>query len=145
MAKKKSNAGRPSKFDPKYCEMLIEEMGKGFSYEAFAGIINTCIQTLYNWEKEHPEFLEAKKQAFQKSRLFWEQLAVDNIINKTDSESWEGGGSSKSRSLNSTVWIFNMKNRFGWRDKQPDEDSVNVTVNLADKLSKARARAKKVK
>lgn len=47
----------------------------------------------------------------------------------------DGGG-------NSAVWIFNMKNRFGWRDKQETEDDdantaqpvkVEVTVVSARK------------
>lgn len=41
---------------------------------------------------------------------------------------YQGG----SKSLNSTVWIFNMKNRFGWRDKQEIEQTttINGTLNL---------------
>ena len=39
---------------------------------------------------------------------------------------------------NATVWIFNMKNRFKWRDKAPEEDDestaqpVNVNINVSD-------------
>lgn len=138
--------GRPTKYKKEYCDELIEFMGKGFSYEAFAGKIGVSDVTLYEWEKTHEDFFRAKKEAFQKSRLFWESLAIENIMNKSDSwTNGNGGGESTSRSLNATVWIFNMKNRFKWRDKQPDESDVNVTVNLAERVAKARARAEKAK
>ena len=88
---KKNPGGRPSKYKEEYCDLLIQEMGRGYSYEAFAGIIGVADVTLYEWEKVHPEFSRAKKEAFQKSRVFWETLGIDNIINKTDSESYGSG------------------------------------------------------
>ena len=117
-----TSGGRPTKYKPEYCQQLIKHMEGGLSYEAFAGTVGVSKQTIYDWEVANPKFLDAKSIAFEKSRVFWEKLAVDNIINKSDSNSWEGGSESKSRSINSTIWIFNMKNRFGWRDKQPGED-----------------------
>jgi len=122
--------GRPTKYKHEYCSMLIEHMSNGLSYEAFAGVIGVCKFSLYEWEKNHEEFSDAKLIAFQKCQLFWEKLGVDHIINRSDSE--HQGGSS-SRSLNASVWIFNMKNRFKWRDKQPDE--VDVVVNNFSNMS----------
>jgi transposase-like protein len=118
--------GRPSKYKPEYCEQLIEHMEQGLSFEAFAGSIGVCKQTLYTWTEEHEEFLDAKKRATEKSRLFWEKMGIDNIINVSEFK-------GDSTSLNSAVWVFNMKNRFGWRDKQPDEH--DVVVNNFAKLS----------
>lgn len=115
--------GRPSSYDPKYCEMLIEHMEKGLSFEAFAGVVGTTKKTLYSWADKHEEFLNAKEIGTELSRIFWEKLGIDHIINRSDSE-FQGG--SSSRSLNASVWIFNMKNRFKWRDKQPDETDVVV-------------------
>lgn len=114
--------GRPTLYKPEYCELLIEHMGSGLSFEAFAGVVGVCKKTLYDWEKANPEFLHAKSEGLEKARLFWEKLGVNNIIN-------ESFGKDGSRSLNSTVWIFNMKNRFGWRDKQPDEAPDTVVNN----------------
>lgn len=128
------SAGRPTKYDKKYCEELIEHMAKGLSYEAFAGTVSVSKQTLYDWEKANPEFLDAKEIAIEKCRIFWEELGIKNIINKSDSSSWEGGSESKSRSLNSSAWIFNMKNRFGWRDKQPGEEDKIITPPSKDQL-----------
>ena len=126
--------GRPTKYDENYCQMLIDHMDQGLSFETFAAVIKVNQDTLHEWVKVHPSFSEAKKVAFNKCLLFWEKLGIDHIINTSDSESQgEGVGSSKSRSLNSAVWVFNMKNRFKWRDKQPDE--ADVVVNNVNNLS----------
>lgn len=114
---------RPTEYKPEYCELLIEHMSKGLSFEAFAGAVGVAKQTLYNWEKQFPEFLDAKAIGSGQSQIFWENLGINHVI--TRSESF-GQGVSESKSLNASVWIFNMKNRFQWRDKQADEHDVVV-------------------
>ena len=135
-----AKVGRPSKYDPKYNQMLVDHMASGLSFESFAGIISVDKDTLKEWAKVHEDFSASKKEAFEKNRLFWEKLAIDHILNKSDSE-FQGG--SSARSLNATVWIFNMKNRFPqeWRDKRDIEVTENST--LAEKINKARNKAKK--
>lgn len=108
-------AGRPSTYKPEYCEMLKDHMGKGFSYESFSAIVKSNRDTLYNWEKLFPEFSDAKKEAFEKSRLFWEDQGLKGLWEETEYD--EKGRPLKTKKLNSTVWIFNMKNRFGWMDR----------------------------
>lgn len=49
-------AGRPSKYDPKYCEEVVEVMGKGLSLTAFAGHINVDRSTIDTWREQFPEF-----------------------------------------------------------------------------------------
>jgi hypothetical protein len=114
----KKKLGRPTIYDPKYCAMVIEHMEKGFSFESFAGVVSTTKQTIYEWAEKFPEFGDAKKIAEAKCQIFWEELGMKHII--TQSESWHQGG-SKSSSLNASVWIFNMKNRFKWRDQRQIE------------------------
>ncbi len=131
MSEEKRPTGRPSKYKTEYCEQLIEHMASGLSFESFAGVIEVNVDTLHEWAKVHEEFSDAKRLAFAKNMAFWEKLGIEHIINKTDSESLgDGVSSSKSRSLNASVWIFNMKNRFKWRDRQPDETDV-VVNNLS--------------
>lgn len=129
-AVEKIKPGRKTDYKTQYCDELIDHMSKGYSYESFAGSIGVVKKTLYNWEESFLEWGEAKEIAFEKCRLFWEKLGIDHVINTSDSF---GEGQSSSRSLNSTVWIFNMKNRFKWRDKQPDE--VDTVVNNITNLS----------
>lgn len=123
--------GRPTVYDPKYCEMLIDHMAEGLSFESFGGVIGVHKDTLFQWVKKHEEFADSKKIATEKSRIFWERLAIDNLINKSDSETnSDKSGWSKSRSLNATTWIFNMKNRFGWRDKSEVQETSDVKITI---------------
>jgi len=114
------------KYDKRYCGLLIEHMSKGYSYQSFSGVLGVNPSCVDQWEAK-PEWLEAKKIAFSKCQLFWEKLGIDHVIG----ESTAGVG---SKSLNASAWIFNMKNRFGWRDKQPEEvPTININVeSLSD-------------
>ena len=133
MSKKDSKkAGRPTLYKPEYCERLIKCMSEGYSYTAFAAEIGVHRSILYDWEKLYPEWKEAKLMAEDKSLLFWEKQGIDGLYNVTE---YEDGKIVSSKSLNSTVWIFNMKNRHGWRDKSPEEnDQININLTLADRL-----------
>jgi hypothetical protein len=121
--------GRPSKYEERFCQMLTEHMASGLSYLSFAAIIDVHEDTLYEWEKVHPNFSEAKKKGFSRNRLFWEKLGVDYI---THTDSKIGDSSPK---LNSSVYIFNMKNRFPkeWREKielsGDTEKPLAITLN----------------
>ena len=122
-------SGRPTTYEDRFCDLLIDHMTKGYSFESFAAITNTCKDTLYEWVKVHPEFSDAKKRATDKSRLFWEKVGIENIVNIETMEKDESGSfTAVKKSLNSAAWIFNMKNRFkdDWKDKHETELSGNV-------------------
>lgn len=111
-------AGRPSKYKPEYCQMLIEHMAKGYLYESFAGVVETCWDTLYDWEVAHPEFLEAKKEGLAKAMLHDEQLCETGIVGTkflTDKN-----GKKVNININPTLLIFRLKNRYPkqYRDRQ---------------------------
>lgn len=97
--------GRPSLYKPEYCEKLIEHMSSGLSFETFGASIDVCRATVFNWVNEHPEFLDAKKKAFDKCQIFWEKIGVEGI--------WD----TKEKSLNTGNYVFQMKNRFKWNDR----------------------------
>jgi transposase len=122
MSDEPKKLGRPSKYKPEYCERIVEFMGKGFSVEAFAGDIMVHVDSIYEWEKVYPDFSEAKKLAFGKNRIFWENIALQHMTS-----------GDKDPKINSAIWIFNMKNRFKWRDMQEIKQEVTgnqtITVN----------------
>lgn len=131
MAKKSSKAkpepkpvGRPSKYEPKFCQMLIDHMAGGLSFESFAAVIKVNQDSLHEWVKVYTEFSEAKKVAWAQNQLFYEKMGV-------------AGMAGKIPGFNSTTWIFNMKNRFKWRDKQPEEADVIVNNNNYEKKTDA--------
>lgn len=94
--------GRPTEYKPEYCELLIEHMKRGLSFESFGAVVDCSEQTLYNWREEHPQFFESYKRGVSFSRNFWEELGLV--------------GTTEGKNFNATTWIFNMKNRFKWRD-----------------------------
>lgn len=127
----KNPIGRPSKYKPEYCQELIEHMRQGFSFESFAGLTMVNVDTLYEWTKVHQDFSDAKKTGFDLSRLFWEKIGIDNILNT--SENFGEGAGSKSQSINSTVYIFNLKNRFPkeWRDRQEIDSNIKQQIEVS--------------
>lgn len=112
--KAKSKMGRPPKYKKQFCQMLIDHMAKGFSYEGFAGKIDTHRDTLYAWEKKYPEFSDAKKKAFVKCMNFWEEMG-------------HAGTVGKLKGFQTAMWIFQMKNRFRWADRH--EHSIDESQN----------------
>jgi hypothetical protein len=98
-------AGRPSKYDPAFCDQLIAKMAEGYSFEACCGYFKIAKDTGYVWLAEHPEFADAKRLGECQGQLFYEQIAKRGMFHDKDGEK-----------LTVAVWIFIMKNRFGWRD-----------------------------
>jgi hypothetical protein len=116
---KREGEGRPTKYKKEYCKMLVEHMSKGFSFESFAGLIEVHRDTLYEWCRVHKEFSDSKMIAAGKNQLFWETAGIEGM--------WQ----DSNKKFNSTAWIFNMKNRFGWSDKKEDEDTQKIhTVKI---------------
>ncbi len=126
MTKEITKMGRPTKYKKEYCEMLIDHMAKGYGYQTFAKKANVNIDTLYEWEKKHQAFADAKKQAFAQNRYFFENVGILGMtgqLRRIKSETLDERGKVIHReyepaNFNATTWIFSMKNRFGWRDKQ---------------------------
>lgn len=129
MSDEKTNAkrpvGRPTDYDEKFCDMLVEHMGEGLSFEAFAGLIGVCKQTLFNWEKIHPEFLDSKERGIAKSLLWWEKAGIEGLWSTSEKS---GKDYSFTRTFNGGVWSANMRNRFKW-DKPSIDDSENENEN----------------
>ena len=102
--------GRPTKYDPKYCEMIIEEFAKGGHMRSFAHLIDVETKTLYNWMKEYPEFLQARKKADNAAFTFFNKISI-------------GAMTGKLKGHIPVHWIYQMKNRFPeWTSEGPKGD-----------------------
>lgn len=119
--------GRPTKYRPEMCDVVIELMSEGASKFEVAAAINVCIDTISEWQKEenNPQFSAAIKQGERLSRAWWEKHGRLNLDNKE---------------FNSTLWYMNMKNRHAWADKQdvtsggkPVQNTWNVFPVTTDK------------
>jgi DNA-binding XRE family transcriptional regulator len=109
-------AGRPTLYDPSYCDAAVEFMAQGYSKTAFAGSIGVCRDTLTEWEKHHPEFSVAIKRG-QAGRTF--QLEKDLLIARD-------GPTVTSR-------IFALKNAAPdeWKDKVETQHSGEMGVRVS--------------
>ena len=92
--------GRPTKYDPIYCDMVEEEMAKGFSLTAFAGIIGVARSIINEWMAENPEFSDAVNRAKAKCLLQWKRKSLKVADN--------GGSGGQS-----AIIIFGLKNMGG--------------------------------
>lgn len=101
-----AKAGRPTSYRPEYCGILIDHMSKGLSFETFGARIGVSRDTAFEWVHKFPEFSDAKKEAFDKCQLFWEEIGIEGIWNYPD-----------QRTLNTGNYVFQMKNRFKWNDR----------------------------
>ena len=66
-------AGRPTSYDPSYCERVIEMGREGYSVVEMAaeiGVGRNTLETL--WPAANPEFREALTEAREASQAWWE-------------------------------------------------------------------------
>jgi predicted RNase H-like HicB family nuclease len=98
--------GRPAKYTKKLCKELPEMFANGESVAEVCQQIGIARRTFYNWleDETKPEFKEAYEDGQALSEAFWMRLGRLGAAGKVD--------------INAATWIFNMKNRFGWKDKQ---------------------------
>ena len=97
----KRPVGRPSLYDPKYCEEVIA-LGKiGKSVEAIGAILGVGTKTLYNWRDQHEDFLHALDMAKEFELQWWEDIAQTHMIENKESDK-----------INATIWSRSMAARF---------------------------------
>lgn len=101
----KNPVGRPTKYKPEYCQMVVDHMAEGASLTSFAAEIEVSRATINVWMGEYPEFLESVKRAKAKCAAWWERV---------------GRSGAQGGDVNPTLVIFGLKNMAAddWRDKQ---------------------------
>jgi len=65
--------GRPTKYRPEYCDLVIEVCSEGYSLTGFAGKIGVSRATISEWMGEHPEFSKAATAAQAACAMWWEE------------------------------------------------------------------------
>lgn len=126
----KRPVGRPSLYDPAYCEQVVAHMAEGASLTSFAAEINVSRATLNVWMADHAEFLEAANAGKAKCAAWWEKVGRSIALT--------GGGPGAA-----TLAVFGMKNmgKDDWTDaSQVDHRSSDGSMtpqapvyNITDK------------
>lgn len=111
-----ADTGRPSLYDPAYCDGIVEHCKSGASITSYAAEIGVCRDTISEWAKVHDEFSASVKRA-KAAAAAWYDARGRGII----------GGESG----NATLVIFGLKNFApdDFRDIQEQKHSGEVTVN----------------
>lgn len=136
--------GRPSKYDPEYCELVVLHMSQGKALRSFGPKVNVHLDTLYEWQAAHPEFSEAIKKGRDKQYAFLEEKGLDGFFNTSITNE---DGSKVNCSLNTRVWELFMQNMFDWSRKtdikaetqtqhSADPELTKLLVDKAEKLAK---------
>lgn len=109
--------GRPTKYLPEYGERVIELMKQGASIIEVAYELNVARSTIYEWMENHKEFSDTIKRGKDFSEGWWMIQGRSNLWNKEFSP---------------TLFYMNMKNRFGWADRQ--ESNITAHIKQEDAL-----------
>lgn len=102
----KRPVGRPDHYESWMCDKAIQLMKHGASKtEVAAACDMSDLNQLNRYIENYPEFNSAIKKGLLLAEAWWQRKGRRNIGNKD---------------FNSTLWYMNMKNRYGWQDKQPE-------------------------
>jgi hypothetical protein len=120
--------GRPSDYDPKYCDMIIDYFAVDHTmlngrqvegaelpqFTAFARSIGVARSTLHKWTQEFPDFSDA----YNTARQLQEELIANNAM--------------KNR-YNAYFAQFMLKNNHGWKDKtEVDQTIQEIKIDTDD-------------
>jgi hypothetical protein len=112
--------GRPDKYEKKYCDMLIDHMSNGYSFQSFAGEISVTIKTLYNWCDTYPDFLHAMEIGRAKGLNYDEKLLTKGAL-----------GTLRGYNFNAHKW--KMANMYRWSEKV-EQTNIDITKEDTEKL-----------
>lgn len=97
----KRPVGRPSLYDPSFCDEVVELGRKGKSVEQIASILNVSLRTMYSWRDAHEDFLHALDDAKTYEQAWWEEQAAAYMVENKESDR-----------LNASLWSRSMAARF---------------------------------
>lgn len=120
--KQKHAGGRPTKYDPIYCEAVLQLGADGAGRYEMALELGIVYSTLQQWEKNYPAFAEAMRDASDLAQGWWAKQGRKGIFMGSD--------------FNANAYALQVKNRFprDWKDKHDHvvEGGITVTITSDD-------------
>lgn len=89
--------GRPTKYEASYCEEVVKMGREGKSFAQMASHFDVSRQTIDNWAKDNPQFLEALTRAKAHAQAWWEDMGMKGMVGDK---------------FNAAVWKKSMEARF---------------------------------
>ena len=108
----KQVGGRPTDYKPEYCELVVSLGKEGAGKAEMASACGVVRQTLDNWMKAHPQFLDAITRAREESLAWWEKMGRTGI--------------TMGKQFNANAYALQVFNRF------PDDWKRNPDLDLGD-------------
>jgi hypothetical protein len=93
--------GRPTLYDPAYCDEVRKLGALGKSVEQISTYLGVSLRTMYTWRDNYPEFLHALDDAKTYEQAWWEEQASSYMVENKESDR-----------LNATLWSRSMAARF---------------------------------
>ena len=121
------SVGRPSSYRGEFCQRIVELISEGRSLDGCASILGVNPDSLYLWQKLHPEFSESVKMGRAAATAFWESRLLDVAQ----------GGSGNAQAVQ---WALRNRSRAasGWDHAHaklelsgPNGGAVQVQTDLA--------------
>jgi len=137
--------GRPTKYDPAYCEQAEKLAKLGATDKEIADFFEVSEQTLNAWKHAHPEFLESLKKGKEiadaevASKLFHRATGYEH--EEVHVSNYQGEITLtplvKHYPPDTTAAIFWLKNRqrTKWRDKQDHEHTGKDGESLKQEIN----------
>ena len=113
--------GRPTKYDPAYCDKVIELGKLGKSFEQMCALLNIGYTTMRRWRDEHEDFRLSLEDAHALSQTWWEDMGQSYLVEHKDGEK-----------INTGLWSRSMAARFpkNYSDRVKQEISGPDGVQL---------------
>ena len=102
--------GRPTKYRPEYCDVIIELGKEGKSIAQMASHFDVDKASIFDWAAANADFSTALARAKAHSQTWWENAAQKNMDN---------------RNFNAQLWLKSVASRF--RDDYTERQQTEIT------------------
>ena len=121
--------GRPTLYRPELCDQIIAAMGEGLSVDAAAAKVGISVRSLYNWQQEHPEFMQSIQEGRIRALLWWEERALAMAQGKPGSAQIVSLG-LRNRSRAASGWHDAQRLEHSGPNGGPVQQQVKADINL---------------